>query len=256
MFSWISNLYTDFILRWNPLPNRLWKRTTAPLVVLNYLSKKEKKALKKLVILFLYEKTITGVKGLKVTPEMEIIIAAQACLPILNLGLDYYDGWVEVVVYPDAFKVSRNHIDDAGLVSEQDSHLSGEAWQRGPVILSWQDVLADSYQSSAGHNIIIHEFSHKLDMLNGRANGMPPLHPSMHREQWTNSLSQAYEHLIHQVDNNFPSYINQYAATNPAEFFAVISEYFFTAPTILSNYCPEVYQQLTLFYKQPSRLST
>ena len=250
MFQWIEDIYERFVLKNNPLPNAEWQRITQKLVLLKHLSRKEKKALKKLVILFLHEKTITGVQGLEITKEMEVTIAAQACLAILKLDLDYYDGWVEVVVYPDAFVVSRNQVDESGLVSEGENHLSGEAWQRGPVILSWHDVLEDSYQHNPGHNIIIHEFSHKLDMLNGRANGMPPLHPSMHRSEWTETLSAAYEKLIRQVEYRKPSYINQYAATNPAEFFAVTSEYFFTAPDVLVKHCPEVYEQLVLFYKQ------
>ena len=250
MFQWIKNIYERFILKNNPLPNAEWQRITKKLALLNSLSRKEKKALKKLVILFLHEKTITGVQGLEVTQEIKITIAAQACLAILKLDLDYYDGWVEIVVYPAAFIVNRNQVDESGLVSEGKNSLSGEAWQRGPVILSWHDVLKDSYHLTPGHNIIIHEFSHKLDMLNGRANGMPPLHPSMHRSEWTKSLSDAYGKLVHQVDHQSPSYINQYAATNPAEFFAVTSEYFFTAPDILLTHCPEVYAQLALFYKQ------
>ena len=254
IFKWFEQAHTHYIIQKNPLPKKQWLDITARLAILSHLDKKQLKTLKKLTILFLHEKTIVGVKGLEINDEMKITIAAQACLPILNLGLDYYDdGWVEVVVYPDTFIASHQQTDALGVISQSDSSLSGEAWMRGPVILSWHDVLKNSYQLIAGHNIIIHEFSHKLDMLNGRANGMPPLHPSMHREEWTLSLSQAYKHLSNQVDHHRPSYINQYAATDPAEFFAVISEYFFTTPAILIKHCPDVYEQLALFYNHPKK---
>ena len=250
MFRWLKRQYARLVLKQNPLPKTEWRALLARLPLLDKLSRKQKAALRKCVIAFLDDKTITGVQGLEITREMQLIIAAQACLPILNLGLDYYDGWVEVVVYPGAFVVNRQQTDDAGLVSDNENYLSGESWQRGPVILSWHDVQKDSEHLSTGHNIIIHEFSHKLDMLNGRANGMPPLHPSMHREAWTHALSHAYQQLVNQVAYHQPAYINEYAATNPAEFFAVVSEYFFTAPAVLLTHCPEVYEQFRLFYRQ------
>jgi len=206
--------------------------------------------LKKLTTFFLYEKTFTGVKGFELDEEKKLIIAIQACLPILHLDMSYYDGWIEVVIYPDTFVIYRNTTDNFGLVHDDTIAASGEAWSHGPVILSWADVESDSFAPRAGHNVTIHEFSHKLDMLNGRANGMPPLHPNMHRSVWTKSLSQAYDVLVSKIKNHESTAINQYAATNPAEFFAVTSETFFTAPDILKQNCPEVYEQLVLFYKQ------
>jgi len=181
---------------------------------------------------------------------MAVTIAAQACLLVLKLGLDDFDGWNDVIIYPGAFKVARNSVDEVGLVSLQSRSLSGESWLRGPVILSWDDVARDLASPHAGHSVVVHEFAHKLDMCNGRANGMPPLHSDMVRADWTQAFADAFEHLQQSIAHHHRSAINDYAATDPAEFFAVVSELFFTAPQILRAEYPPVYDQLVLFYRQ------
>jgi len=246
----LQNLYRHYILKKHKIPEKLWRNTIRQLPVLAHLDSEELNHLKIVSTLFLQAKAFTAVQGFKLNDEKRLIIAAQACLPILNLDLDYYDGWVEIVIYPEAFVVNRDITNEAGLISNETRALSGEAWSRGPVILSWADIEKDSFTLRPGHNVIIHEFSHKLDMLNGRANGMPPLHPNMHRQEWTDSLSQAYALLVKNLEYNHHHYINEYAAINPAEFFAVVSEYFFTAPEVLKEHRPAVYEQLVLFYKQ------
>jgi len=213
------------------------------------LSTTEKNHLRELTTLFLHRKALNGVQGLRVSTEMAVSIAAQACLLILKLGLDYYDGWVEVVLYPNAFRVTRDSSDATGVVSHEELALSGESWSRGEVILSWDDVAAARSAPRPGHNVVVHEFAHKLDMLNGSANGMPPLHLDMAREQWTAAFSDAFDHLRQQLAHHHPD-INSYGATNPAEFFAVVSEYFFTDPQRLLELYPKVYRQLALFYRQ------
>jgi len=250
MFKLITKIKTYFILRNNPISQVIWGKLANSLPLCRNLDHEDLYKLKKLTTFFLYEKTFTGVKGFELDEEKKLIIAIQACLPILHLDMSYYDGWIEVVIYPDTFVIYRNTTDNFGLVHDDTIAASGEAWSHGPVILSWADVERDSFAPRAGHNVTIHEFSHKLDMLNGRANGMPPLHPNMHRSVWTKSLSQAYDVLVSKIKNHESTAINQYAATNPAEFFAVTSETFFTAPDILKQNCPEVYEQLVLFYKQ------
>ena len=237
-------------LRNSRLPYNEWHNVINNIALLNNLSSTEKVRLRQLTGLFLARKTMVGVRGIELTRVMQITIAAQACLPILNLGLEAYNGWVELVIYPGAFKVNRNFTDANGLVHQENQDLSGESWERGPLILSWDSIEQESRQLIPGHNVIIHEFAHKLDMLNGRANGMPPLHPNMPIETWTRTLSQAFETLNKNLDHFHYSYINPYASTNPAEFFAVISEYFFTAPNILHKHCPQVYTQLKQYYRQ------
>ncbi len=120
---------------------------------------------------------------------------------------------------------------------------------RGPLIVSWNDIQKDLVGYDQGHNVIIHEIAHKLDMLNGRANGMPPLHRSMQSETWCEIFSNAYDHLHKRLNHHHQVCVNPYAATSPAEFFAVFSEYFFSAPEVLINCFPKVYQQLRLYYK-------
>ncbi|NOZ38240.1 MAG: zinc-dependent peptidase [Gammaproteobacteria bacterium] len=237
------------VLREHSIADETWHGVSQRLPLLQPLTAIERARLRELTTLFLHQKDFTGVQGLVIDDEIRITIAAQACLEILELGLDAFAGWLEIIVYPGAFRVTQETLDDAGVVHQQDNSLSGESWSRGPVILSWQDVQEDSFSLRPGHNVVLHEFAHKLDMLNQRANGMPPLHPDMPIKAWTEALSQAYENLQQRLENHQPT-INAYAATNPAEFFAVICEYFFTAPDILWQHCPDVYQQLKAWFKQ------
>ncbi len=213
------------------------------------LSAVERAHLRELTTLFLHRKSLSGVQGLIVTMELALAVVAQACLPILKLGLDYYSGWVEVVIYPGAFRVVSDSTDTAGLVSHQEQAVSGESWSHGPVILSWDDVAAGLAASLPGHNVVVHEFAHKLDMLNGSANGMPPLHPDMAQQRWAAVFSDAFDHLRQLTHHHRPT-INAYGATAPAEFFAVASEYFFTDPQTLQHQYLAVYDQLALFYRQ------
>ncbi|WJW76625.1 zinc-dependent peptidase [Thiohalobacter sp. IOR34] len=242
--------HTLKILRDHPIADGAWHETTKSLPLLHDLGAVERARLRKLVTLFLHKKAFTGVQGLEVNQAMRLTVAAQACLQILNLGLDAFDGWIEIVIYPGAFRVERQTADDAGLVHQEANILSGESWSRGPVILSWEDVERDSHCLQPGRNVVIHEFAHKLDMGNGRANGMPPLHPEMPVEAWSRALSEAYNTLLRQLQHHHPAWINPYAATDPAEFFAVLCEYFFTAPWVLHEHCPAVYLQLQSYFRQ------
>ncbi|MDD5176341.1 MAG: zinc-dependent peptidase [Sterolibacterium sp.] len=237
------------MLRRNPIPHRIWQSVTQRAVLLKRLDAVQMAHLREMTTWFINQKSISGAQGLEVTPSMKITVAAQACLLILNLGVEYFDGWVEVILYPGAFRVSRPEMDSFGLVHNEANVLTGESWLRGPVILSWEDVKRDTYHYHAGHNVILHEFAHKLDSLNGVMDGMPSLTRGMIRKDWAKALSEAYDALRLQVAAGKSAFINPYAATNPAEFFAVVSEYFFTAPDILKNFCPGVHKQLMLFYR-------
>ncbi len=246
--KWLEQICTYYTLKKYGLPDQLWLETTDKLPLLASLDAVEMAKLRVLSTLLVHRKTFFGAQELEVTPEMEIIIAAQASVEILELGIDSYNGWEEIIVYPAAFKVEREVQDDFGLIRNEQNVLSGEAWGQGPVILSWDDVERDSFTLREGHNVVIHEFAHKLDMLNGRANGMPPLHPDMPIEEWTTSLSAAYQHLIKRLEHHHGE-INAYAATNPAEFFAVMCEYFFTAPDTLKKHYPKVFKELRAYFR-------
>lgn len=217
------------------------------------LTAEESRRLRLMASDFLTRKHITGAAGLHITDLIRTQIAAQACILVLELGIDCYDDWQEIIVYPGHFRPLREHADAAGVVHTHQGILAGEAWLRGPVILSYQDI-ADSGapdHQRAGHNVVIHEFAHKLDMLNGSADGYPPLHKGMSRESWRQSFMAAYLDFCQRVDEGTPELpMNAYAAENPAEFFAVISEAFFETPNRIQASYPQVYQQLTRFYRQ------
>jgi Mlc titration factor MtfA (ptsG expression regulator) len=237
-------------LRKHRVPLHLWEVALAQAPVLAALDGKERHRLRELASLFLRDKTITGAHDLAVTDEMRVTIAAQASLLILNLDLGYYAGWSEIILYPGSFFVENEEYDEAGVVHAGRHALDGEAWGHGPVILSWRDIQPGAQPHGPGSNVILHEFAHKLDMLNGAANGMPPLHAGMSRPAWTAALSAAYDHLCRQVNGGHHTAIDPYAAVSPAEFFAVTTEVFFEIPRRLYEAYPRVYQVFAQFYLQ------
>ncbi len=239
-----------YILHRHPITHTVWDFVSNRLALLQGMSAVEMAHLRELTTLFLHDKNIFGAQDFQLNQEMRVFIAAQACLPVLGLGIALFNGWRDVVVYPDAFQVNRDERDEFGIVHRNQRLLSGESWSRGPVILSWHDIERDIQNWQHGHNVVIHEIAHKLDTLNGSANGMPPLHYAMHPEQWSFALSAAYDRLNQRLEHHHGICIDAYAATSPAEFFAVFSEYFFCAPEILQVHFAAVYQQLKLYYRQ------
>jgi len=251
MFSKFKRWRKKQITLGEPINNALWARTLARVPVLESLSREESERLRQRTILFLHEKSFTGAAGMELDRPMQLHMSAQASLLILNLNIDYFAGWHEVIVYPGAFVTGRPRVDEGGLVHSGGQSLAGEAWGRGPVILSWESARPGAQTHGEGSNVILHEFAHKLDMLNGaNANGMPPLHSSMQRQQWTDTLGAAYEKLLRQLKQGRKPWIDPYAATNPAEFFAVTTEHFFERPLWFQHQEPELYQQLEKFYRQ------
>lgn len=247
------------ILAQHPVAAHVWHDVRQHLSILDGLDDAQDKWLREHSVLFLQDKHLTPMPGVELTDEGRLLLAAQAQLPLLNLGeLDWYQGFHEIVLYPDDFISPQRHRDSSGVEHEWQGTHSGEAWEHGPVVLAWPGVLASGRWE--GYNLVIHELAHKLDMLNGAANGMPPLHSSMHVSEWTQAMQHAYDHLNHYLDHHAPDQapIDPYAAENPAEFFAVTSEYFFSAPDLLTHAYPKVYQQLSLFYRQDplTRLQT
>jgi len=237
------------VLRRHAIADRLWHRTVFGLPFLGELERDDGARLRELTLLFLAEKSFSGAQGLALSDAMRVAIAAQACLPILNLGLDWYDDWVGVIVYPGDFRVRRRDIDASGVVHEWDDALAGEAMPGGPVVLSW-----DSAAHAREMNIVIHEFAHKLDMRNGDADGLPPLHADMDRRAWTAAFQVAYSGFCDALERGRETWLDPYAAEHPSEFFAVLSEAFFEHPQETRRRYPDVYDQLRLFYRQdPAR---
>ena len=243
--GWLTDWRRRRVLARHSIEDPLWRKASRPFSFLNNLPEKETEKLKGLVLVFLSEKQFSGAHGMEVTDVMRVCIAAQACLPILELGLDWYRGWTGVVVYPGDFRVRRSEVDEDGVHHEWDDELAGEAMPGGPVVLSWDATAHDTEI-----NVVIHEFAHKLDMLNGEANGMPPLHAGMSRRDWSAAFTAAYEGFCDAVERGKDTWLDPYAAEHPSEFFAVLSEAFFQDPREARRRYPDAYEQLKLFYRQ------
>ena len=248
MLKALRNWRRERILSRSTFDEALWRSVTEHYAFMRALSPDEQARLRELTILFLHEKAIEGAGGLELREEMRLCVAAQACMLILNLDLDYYRGWVEVIVYPDEFVADYEYVDDDGIAHRVREPMSGESWLEGPVILSWAD--AGQPGGASGYNVVVHEFAHKLDMLNGDANGFPPLHADMSRAEWSRTFAAAYEDFCRRVDEREDTRIDSYAAESPAEFFAVLSEAFFGIPHAVRGDYPDVYRQLAAFYRQ------
>ncbi|WP_258867980.1 zinc-dependent peptidase [Alkalilimnicola ehrlichii] len=225
-----------------------WRHAIAALPQFAGFSESELDVLRALAQKFLKDKAIEPVGGLQLTTDMLLRIALLACLPILKLDLSYYRNWYAVVVYPSGFVAEHEYIADDGTVHVEHGPLAGEAWERGPVIVSWEDIEAAT--TLDGFNVVIHEFAHKLDMLQGSCNGLPPLHKGMTVDAWSTAFSRAFDDFNLRVDTEEDLPIDAYAAESPAEFFAVLSEAFFEIPDALLRLYPAVYAQLSLFYRQ------
>ena len=248
MFQFFSNWRNRRIIRRSTVSAAQWDKAIASLPLLRGFTISELDTLKELAILFLHYKQFEGAHDLDVTQEMKLIIALQACLPILKLGWGSYEGWMTVIVYPAGFMPTRVIRDEYGVEHHVQSSLTGEAWQRGPVVLAWSQTVNAGVID--GHNLVIHEFAHKLDMQNGAANGFPPLHANMSIPAWTSALSQGFEDSKRKCDRGRHIGIDCYAASSPAEFFAVLSEVFFERPDVVKKQYPEIYQQFRLYYRQ------
>jgi Mlc titration factor MtfA (ptsG expression regulator) len=252
--GWFTRWRRARVLKRATLDADLWRRTVNRYPFLQALTDAEHARLRDQVILFLHDKSVQGAAGLRIRDEIRMSIAAQACMLILNLDFDYYRGWSEVIVYPDEFVSEYDYVDENGVVHEVREPMTGESWPQGPVILSWAD--AKEAGRGGGYNVVIHEFAHKLDMLNGDANGFPPLHADMSRDAWSRSFGAAYDGFCRRVDRGEETLIDSYAAESPAEFFAVMSEAFFELPNAVRTSYPEIYHQFAMFYRQDPALRT
>lgn len=228
------------------IPDGLWQQTLAGSPVFRHLNKADHIRLKTLSQEFLQTKQFSGAAGLELTDPMLVHIAAQACLPILELGLAAYRDWVGVIVYPEEFVIPRQIMDESGVVHEYEDTASGEAWEGGPVILSWQD----SQMENESYNVIIHEFAHKLDMLNGEVDGIPALHSGLKYNEWEETLLACYEDFCERVEQDQELALDPYGAEHPSEFFAVSSETFFANPEGLETLYPRWYELLRRYYCQ------
>jgi hypothetical protein len=260
-----------------PIPEALWREALAAMPFLDRLGSDDAERLRGLCAQFLARHRVGGAAGFAMTDAIATQIAAQACLPVLNLTLALYDDIAGVIVYPSAFMVRHSEIDEAGVVHEWDAEMAGEALDAGGAIaLSWEAAREDREWDDGG-NVVIHEFAHKIDMRDGSANGCPPFLPEFHRglsaREWKAAFSAAYADFCRRVDAfeaRLPRHfdpardehadryaelaaalpLDPYAAEHPAEFFAVASEAFFCLPEPLADAYPRVYALLAAYYRQ------
>lgn len=237
------------ILKNRPLADDQWSDLRNDLPILHGLSPADLQELRRITTVFLHEKVYEGENGIDVTPRMRAVIAVQAGLPVLKLGLNWYADWHTVVIVPDTFIRRVREQDAAGVVHEWEEDQSGESWDDGPVLLSWEDVEASGWGN--GSNVVIHEAAHRLDLTDGEMNGRPFLHRDMDTREWHDVFSSAFGNLKGRPRRKRKQpRIDTYAAKDDAEFFAVASEYFFEQPGVLGSEYPDVYRLLARFYKQ------
>jgi Mlc titration factor MtfA (ptsG expression regulator) len=248
--GWLRDWKRKRLLEKHAMDEALWRTVAGALPFLAGLGDEQTQRLKDMSIVFLAEKEITLLEGAELSDAERLSIAIQACLPVLELGLQWYDGWVGVLVYPGDFRVRHEELDEDGVLHAWEDELVGESWEGGPVILSWAAVGEAGSVAEGGANVVIHEFAHKLDMRNGEADGTPPLHAGMDAALWRSVLEDAYTGFCDAVDRGKDTWLDPYAAEAPAEFFAVASEAFFEAPNELKRRYADLYEQFALFYKQ------
>ena len=242
-------------MRWlrpapRPVPDALWQQACQDVPWLRGLHADQQQRLRALATRFLHEKTISPVGGLSLRDEDVLLLAALCCLPLLELGEAGLRGWSQLILYPEAFRVQRSHVDAAGVLHEWDDELIGESWDSGPLILSWADIQADLQAPFDGYCVAVHEMAHKIDALDGVIDGTPPLARDWQRE-WARDFQQAYDTFCVQVDAGEATMIDPYAAEAPEEFFAVVTEYHFSAPDLLAEALPVVAAHLRRLYGEP-----
>ncbi len=248
--SVFRNLRRRHILQEKLLSQDVWGWLLENHPILKGLTPEEWDSLRGLTTLFLHTRTFEGAEGLALTEDMKAVVAVQACLPVLHLGLEWYENWKSVVVVPDEFTQEHTELDPAGVVHEWEEEESGESWEGGPVVVSWEDVEASGWGD--GYNVVIHEAAHRLDMLDGALNGRPALHRGMDPDEWTRVFSDAYHDLERRGRKKRP--IDDYALENDVEFYAVLTETFFERPRLLRREYPDAYRLLAALHRQDPAL--
>ena len=265
------NIFLTFVLitfvviywQWNKIKNHFWQKK----YVGRTLTKSQKKLLLKVmpiyrnmtnddrsklelhILWFLDNISFLGRDGLKVNAGMRLVVAANACLLVLNKPWPIYQNVKQVLLYPSAYYAKENKKDSAGLVSFHETVRQGESWPRGTLVLSWHDVLEGNRLPEDGHNLVFHEFAHQLDQQTGFTSGTPQLKTQKLYQQWAQVFNRAYNQLKTHLAYGMPNVIHRYGATNEAEFFAVLTETFIEKPGQLQKQDPELYQLMLAYYE-------
>jgi Mlc titration factor MtfA (ptsG expression regulator) len=238
------------VLRERAIPDALWLDTLHRLPFLKHRPLADLLKLREDCARFLDRHEFSGAGGLVVTDEMAVAVAAQACLPVLHLDLAAYDGFVGIVLHPGEVRAQRQWTDEDGIVHEGHEDLAGEAMPGGPVMLAWSEVAASGDTAEIGYNVVIHEFVHVIDALDGQADGVPPLPDRAARAHWLATLAPAHARLCAEVDAGLDTVLDPYGVNGLEEFFAVVTEAFFVAPDLLTAHEPALYALLAGYFRQ------
>jgi Mlc titration factor MtfA (ptsG expression regulator) len=253
MPGWWSSLRRwreERVLKTRPIPQPLWQATLAHYPFLAALNADEARRLRNMATLFLSQKEFTGAGGLEVTDDMAVAVAAQACLPVLNLGLHWYDGFVGIVLHADEVVAAREVMDEFGVVHEYEESLVGEAPGAGPMVLTWRGVTDAADAAGPAYNVVIHEFAHVMDMRGDGTEGLPPLPDPAMKEHWLRVLAASHARFVRRLDAGLPTELDPYGAESLGEFFAVACEGFFVTASALRSDDPYLYDLLAGFFRQ------
>jgi MtfA peptidase len=252
LFSWFADKHRKKLTA-APFP-AVWedilRRNVAHYCLLNV---DERAQLHALIHVFIAEKDWEGAGGLDLTDEIRVTISAQACLLLLGIPHNYYRNVESIIVYPSTVLPPPRKLGffETALEPVELSHpIIGQAFRQGPVIIVWDAALQGGRHPESGHNVIYHEFAHKLDMLDGAADGTPPLRDRAEYRDWVKTCSREYLRLKHDAEHGRKSFLNAYGATNEAEFFAVATEQFFDQPRLMLKNAPDLYRVLKEYYRQ------
>jgi hypothetical protein len=252
IFSWWTKRRRKKILK-KPFPKKWLGLIESCMPYYSFLSEDEQRELRNLIQIFIAEKDWLGGDELLITDEIKLIIAAHACILILKIPHDYYSNVVSIIVYPTTVYTPAppmNIFGDPTIPVFDSVPVLGAAHYRGPLILVWNSIKREIRHPERGHNVIFHEFAHKLDMMDGYADGTPPLMDKESYDEWARVCTIEFESLKESIHRNQATLLDPYGATNEAEFFAVVTELFFTKPKEMKDQHSRLYELMSQFYNQ------
>ena len=247
-FDKLRNHYWERKLKGKTLSTKQRKLLLKYMPIYRCMTDNERERLEKHIIWFLANKDFLGRDGLEVNDAMKLIVAADACVLVLNKPWPLFKNVKQNLLYPSAYYANEKNRDGAGLVSFHQTVRQGESWPGGTLVLSWHDVLNGNRLPNDGHNLVFHEFAHQLDQETGATTGTPLLKDKQAYQSWGKELSRAYNLLKAHVAYGMPHVIHSYGATNEAEFFAVLTETFIEKPVELKAYDPVIFDLLLNYF--------
>ena len=249
MFNYFRNRRRKRLLA-TPLPKAWWEIIDANVPMVREMDQLDRKAIGGIVQVLMHEKQFEGCDGLVMTDEIRLTVLAQAAILLLNRETSYYPTLKTIMVYPSTYFADHQRVMPDGSVVESKQARLGESWYQGPLVLAWDNVQSSAHNHDDGKNVTLHEFAHQLDGIATGMDGAPRL-PSRERyRSWARVLGAEYEQLVDKLHKGHKTKIDPYAATNPSEFFAVATEYFFEKPKAMKRHHPELYEELATFYQQ------